>query len=94
MPPRALAIKLAVERTLMFRGGAGAMTVSPSHKRDAQRQPEQVRWSERQRCPSSPPRPTHRYQTMTDYRRLYNPGATYFFPLVTEGRRPLPASDV
>ncbi|WP_295431585.1 hypothetical protein, partial [uncultured Thiodictyon sp.] len=27
-PPRTLAIELAVERTFMFRGGAGAMTVS------------------------------------------------------------------
>jgi putative transposase len=30
---------------------------------------------------------------MTDYRRLYIPGATYFFTLVTEGRRPLFAAD-
>ncbi len=29
-PPRTLAIELAVERTFMFRGGAGAMTVSRS----------------------------------------------------------------
>ncbi len=30
---------------------------------------------------------------MTDYRRLYVPGATYFFTVVTEGRHPLLASE-
>ncbi|NEV62226.1 REP-associated tyrosine transposase [Thiorhodococcus minor] len=30
---------------------------------------------------------------MTDYRRLYIPGATYFFTLVSESRQPLLASD-
>jgi hypothetical protein len=31
-PPRTPAIELAVERTFMFRGGAGAMTVSPNQE--------------------------------------------------------------
>ncbi|WP_295431281.1 hypothetical protein, partial [uncultured Thiodictyon sp.] len=49
-PPRTLAIELAVERTFMFRGGAGAMTVSRDEAKAAREVASRLKPLPQRRC--------------------------------------------